>query len=281
MKRDARIGLAIILVLGLFTTFLVARSLHQRSSELEQAEAAAKEAKPATASVQAEPDGWTPDTDKPTEPFSSAALQAQQQELDRYLEGRIPATNPGYAANGYDSFSEEAAPTPPTGRPNVLAPQPNNFVSPTPESQPAPKAQPAEQVYTIQAGDNPWKISAKLFGDGKYAMKLMAANPGVDPAKLKIGQQIKVPALAGITPVAQASPATQTLSPSADESVMAEPVAVLKTHTVQSGETLAAIAHKYYGSAGPKSIKRLTDANPGLDAKRLKVGSNLKVPAAQ
>jgi len=46
-----------------------------------------------------------------------------------------------------------------------------------------------------------------------------------------------------------------------------------RTHTVQSGETLFAIARKY----GVK-LDALLAANPGLDPKRLKVGQTLNVP---
>jgi len=279
MKRDARIGLAIILVLGLFTTFMVARSLNQRTEDAEHAEN--RDAKPPTASVLAEPDGWTPDTLKPTESVRDPLWQTQQQELDRYLDSRIPVPNDARTTHVPATFPDERDPPVPTSSENTFAPRPLPYEAlPSLEPQSAPTAPSAEQAYTIQAGDNPWKISAKLFGDGKYAMKIMAANPGVDPAKLKVGQQIKIPSLASVPSVAQPVRSTLVILPSAAEMVVAEAVPLSKLHTVQNGETLSAIAHKYYGSAGPKSLKRLTDANPGLDAKRLKIGASLKVPPA-
>lgn len=46
------------------------------------------------------------------------------------------------------------------------------------------------ELYTIQKGDNPWKIAKAKQVDHQKIMKL---NEGLDFTKLKIGQQIKVP----------------------------------------------------------------------------------------
>ncbi len=50
-----------------------------------------------------------------------------------------------------------------------------------------------------------------------------------------------------------------------------------KTHTVANGELLGDIALKYYGSS--KAWKKIAAANPGVDAKHLKVGQKLVIPA--
>lgn len=50
-------------------------------------------------------------------------------------------------------------------------------------------------------------------------------------------------------------------------------LASLRTHKVQPSETPAAIARKY-----GVSLRALMDANPGLDARRLKVGQVLNIP---
>ena len=46
------------------------------------------------------------------------------------------------------------------------------------------------ELYTIQKGDNPWKIAKAMKVDHQKIMKL---NDGLDFTKLRIGQQIKVP----------------------------------------------------------------------------------------
>lgn len=57
----------------------------------------------------------------------------------------------------------------------------------------APAAPPAGsdwEYYTVQKGDNPWKIAKALKVEHG---KIVSLNEGVDFTKLKIGQQIKVP----------------------------------------------------------------------------------------
>lgn len=47
--------------------------------------------------------------------------------------------------------------------------------------------------YVVKAGDTPRKIAA---ANGVAVSDLLKANPGLDPAKLKVGQKIKLPAKA-------------------------------------------------------------------------------------
>ncbi len=51
---------------------------------------------------------------------------------------------------------------------------------------------------------------------------------------------------------------------------------VTLTHTVVRGDTLPALARRYYGSAGLAA--RIAEANPGVDFRRLPVGTRLNVP---
>lgn len=284
MKRDARIGLAVVLVLGLSVTLLVARALHQRANEAEELE---------TAAAPASSERSVASTEQPANPENDPSAVIQQQELDRWMEGRpngaseaqpAPVNNGNVAAPAPQPNANST--TPPradvvewNGQPNgnpVSVPQPVNGA--TLQEQGAPpvaEAAPEPASYTIVAGDNPYKISAKLFGDGRYAKKIMDANPGVDPNRLKVGQKLKVPALQGAAvaqPVAHNSTALEAVPNVA-------PVAA-GTYTVKNGDTLAAIAKTHLGSSGPKSIQKILDANPGVDARKLKVGATLKIPAA-
>ncbi len=79
----------------------------------------------------------------------------------------------------------------PSGAKAGAAPEPAPVPAPAPA--PAEEAQPSGadwEWYTVQKGDNPWKIAkARKIEHGK----IVSLNEGVDFTKLKIGQHIKVP----------------------------------------------------------------------------------------
>ncbi|MBI3827942.1 MAG: LysM peptidoglycan-binding domain-containing protein [Planctomycetes bacterium] len=289
MKRDARIGLAVVLVLGLSITLLVARAIHKRAADLDANE-------PATASAD------QPATDTARESAAQpaaaenprdAGTQIQQHELDRFRESQNPAAQPqpapsnltpaagnrnGPGAEIVDVPAANGGMVKPNGPAPVANERPNAGDMPAPNGAPvAPEAAQEPQTYTVAAGDNPYKISAKVFGDGKYAKKIMAANPSVDANHLKVGQKLKIPAIPGVAAIpavrsSESSPAV------AERTAPAPAAGSAKTYTVKSGDTLAAIAKEMLGSAGPKTIQKILDANPGVDAKKLHVGATLKIP---
>ena len=55
---------------------------------------------------------------------------------------------------------------------------------------PGSSPMPAYMDHTIQPGDTFWGLSRRY---GKTASEIMAANPGVDPYQLEIGQKIRIP----------------------------------------------------------------------------------------
>ena len=87
-----------------------------------------------------------------------------------------------------------AAPTaaPPTQAP---APAATNTPAPPPptEAPAAPTATPAQgaTTYTVQAGDIPVTIAQKF---GITVEALLAANPGLDPRNMHVGDVINIPA---------------------------------------------------------------------------------------
>lgn len=131
-------------------------------------------------------------------------------------------------------------------------------------------ATPGMTSYTIKAGDTFSTIAGEFYKDTRKWSAIANANPGVDPAKLKVGQVIKVPADGAIA--RQATTVAERAS--------AAPRSSGSTHTVAKGETLAAIAERYLGSKG--AWKRLYEANKdaiGSDPAKLKVGTKLVIPA--
>jgi LysM repeat protein len=116
-----------------------------------------------------------------------------------------------------------------------------------------PAAAPIE--YTIVQGDSFSKLSTR-FHVGVNA--LMAANPGVEPTKLRPGQKIKIPPPA---PVATTT-TTTTVAPANGEIYYA----------VKSGDTLSKIAENF-----KTSVKAIRAAN-NLKTDSIRVGQKLTIP---
>ena len=50
------------------------------------------------------------------------------------------------------------------------------------------------QLYIVQAGDNLSKISKHFYGDANKYMSIAKANGLDDPDKIKVGQELQIPA---------------------------------------------------------------------------------------
>lgn len=139
-------------------------------------------------------------------------------------------------------------------------------VPPVPE--PAPAAAPAGTTpaseYKVVKGDT-FAVIAKKVGSTPQAMA--KANPGVNSAKLKIGQTLQVPA--GAAAPASATPAAT------DGAAAAAPASAGSVYTVKAGDNLTKIA-KSHGTSS-KAIK----AANGLKTEKIHVGQKLKIPAGK
>ena len=56
------------------------------------------------------------------------------------------------------------------------------------------EVRPGSQTYTVQPGDNLSKISKKFYGDASKYMTIAQANHLSDPDKIKVGQELLIPA---------------------------------------------------------------------------------------
>lgn len=153
-------------------------------------------------------------------------------------------------------------PPPPTTNVVAVPAAPTNTVAAptvTPEPPPAPPIASQATEYTIAQGDT-FSALAKKFGVKVKAIE--EANPGVDPAKLKIGQKIHIPA-----PPAAAAPGA-TPAPTADATAAPGE----QMYVVKSGDMLSTIAK----SSGV-TLKALRAAND-LKTDRITVGQKLRIP---
>ena len=142
-------------------------------------------------------------------------------------------------------------------------------LTPTPPAKSTTSAAaPAGAEYTVKSGDTLEAIARAQLGDGQKWRSIVEMNPGLDPKALKVGQKLKMPA-GGTATAKESSAPTSGAANSATN-----------TYTVQKGDTLVAIARKFYG--GDSDWKRILDANSSVlkgDAAALRPGMKLTIPA--
>ncbi|MDR0896237.1 MAG: LysM peptidoglycan-binding domain-containing protein [Oscillospiraceae bacterium] len=116
--------------------------------------------------------------------------------------------------------------------------------------------------HTVARGESFYSI-AQLYGI--TVADLIAANPGIDPAKLQIGQELCIP-----------TPPPTPVPPPAPTPVACQIGINGIGYVVQRGDTFYKIAQQY-----GLTVQALQEANPGVDPARLQIGQVLCVPGGQ
>lgn len=120
---------------------------------------------------------------QPTAPTGTAAMNPP------------PATYtpPAATYSAPPTYSAGAGYTPPS-TPAFSEPAVSNSAEPKLETKSAGSSSTSGgSTYTVQKGDTLFKIAKEHYGDGKQYTKIVAANPGLDPSRLKVGQKITLP----------------------------------------------------------------------------------------
>jgi len=115
---------------------------------------------------------------------------------DRYDADR-PFPDDGYSSTTiseptYSPTYTPPAYTPPASTAPTYTPPaytPPAYTPPAPTPPPAPLA----QTHVIQKGDTLWAISTRYLGSGRRWKEILAVNPGLNPRKLTIGKELKIP----------------------------------------------------------------------------------------
>lgn len=158
-------------------------------------------------------------------------------------------------------------------------------------------AQPAGHSSESRAGvwhrvtvqDSMWSLAEHWYGDGTAWRRIVAGNPGLDPANLPVGQIILIPGVqAGTTPAQTRSAPTPDPSGAAPASPpTARPARALPatgdrqgpTIVVVAGDTLSGLAQTHLGDADrwPEiwSLNRDQISDPDL----IDIGWRLRIPA--
>lgn len=177
-----------------------------------------------------------------------------------------PVATPPDVAFNTPSPAPASAPVPeptPT-EPFSVVSTPTPALPPTPT--PAPAIVPAlSGSYVVKAGDTLGAIARRSHST---VPQLCAANGLKPTTPLKIGQKLRLPA-------AGSTPAATTASKSAAKPT-AKAGGKARVHTVQTGETLYAIARKH--SVSPAALMQANKLTPQT-ANKLRIGSTLTIPA--
>ncbi len=103
-------------------------------------------------------------------------------------------------------------------------------------------------VYTIRSGDTLYLLAQRY---GTTVDRITAANPGINPNNLQIGQQICIPGV--VNP------------PSTCNGFL---------YTIRSGDTVYTIAQSFN-----TTVDRILAANPGINVNNLQVGQQICIPS--
>jgi len=168
--------------------------------------------------------------------------------------------------NPYMPTAPPPAPTPGSVDTTVVVPPPGAPATPVvAPSTPvvAPPTPAVAETYVIKKGDT---LGAIAKAEGVNLNDLMAANPGIDPKRLRIGQEIHIPAAGGHAPEAAGAAIAGAAPPSGTVPVASG------TYTVKKGDTLGKIARAQGTTvAALKKTNKLTNDT-------IRVGQKLKIP---
>lgn len=212
--------------------------------------------------------------------------------------GELPTRSANGAANGdgdNDGENPTAMPTPPptttnsglspTTRPTPepatrdtppATPRNDTATRPTPARPAAESANGANnganggRIYTIRAGDTFSSIAQQAYGDESRWVDIAQANPLVDPNRLQVGAQIRLPA--ANQPRRQPDAVeTRDGATTADGSI---------EYRIKAGDSLSSIAQQFYNDPGRWNV--IYEANRGVirNPDNITAGTLIRIPPA-
>lgn len=205
--------------------------------------------------------------DLPSPPAAAAMAPVHSPPADP-LSAQPPAAVPASPNAASNEPVQPITPvvSPPVANQPVSLPGTSKSQPPADQRSSSPQP-PATTEYIVKSGDTMSSIAADWFGDANKWSLIAKENPTVDPAKLAVGQKLRLPSKDAKPAPVPATVKEQTGGSSAT------------AYTVRSGDTLAKIAREYYGDVS--KWKLIYDANKsviGSDPAALKPGMKLKLP---
>ena len=121
---------------------------------------------------------------------------------------------------------------------------------------------PVDTTYTVRSGDTMSSIAVQWFGDERKWDLIAQANPLVDPLRLQIGHQLRLPPKDASRTEARVAAA-----------------GAAGGYTVRPGDTLSSIARRHYGDEALwRVIYEANRRSIGRNPDTLKVGMTLTIP---
>lgn len=202
---------------------------------------------------------------------NSVVDPARPEHVNNVLPGELPVTS----ANGDDVRILVAGNTPTPSSPPGFVP-----VAPEPDSIPV-------KLHEIRDGETLYAICRKYYGDVSRVNALAKYNDLTDPAALASGHKLQIPPVEAIggkpaepkvtNTKVQPPPSTSPALRIVINTPSTKAVTSTKTYTVRSGDSLARIASKHYGSKA--KWKKIYDMNRDVieDPDNVKPGTVLKL----
>ena len=127
------------------------------------------------------------------------------------------------------------------------------------------------RTYTVQAGDSLSRIAERTLGSSKRWPEIQSMNGGVDPARLLVGQVLRLPGdgpsvASSLKPVI--TDTSKEIPPRSADGVY---------YTVKPGDSLSMIAEDFLGKSS--RWKEIIELNPGVKPEALYVGKRLRMPS--
>jgi nucleoid-associated protein YgaU len=220
--------------------------------------------------------------DKPADPKPSEAEKADGDRWDALFASTGPNPAQGQLSTGGSSATGKNSSKSSRDKSGQASDKPLKFMEAPAASQGSQASEAVQasdarsataptgvRTHIVHPNETLSGISKLVYGSSRHYKAIEAANPGLDPAKLRPGMVLKIP------PLEQAKQAVK------QQSADATSAADGKTYAVQQNDNLYKITRKLYGSGEKQeALYELNKATIGPDSTKLKPGMVLKLPAA-
>lgn len=153
---------------------------------------------------------------------------------------------PGAASAATQGTGTSGTGTPGAGTSGTATPTPGAAATTEAGTETPAAVEHPETTHVVAAGESLSEIAQKHWKRGSYYTKIVDANPGLDPMRLRVGQKLKIPALKIEAPALAKETSGAKRSGSKSSGPRAKPG---DEYTVRSGDTWETIAKDVYDTA--------------------------------